>query len=149
MSAERYTFDTNVLFYALDASSPSKHSAARSLIAKAAPDRCLILLQTLAELCNTSAKKRRDLLPQAQDVVLSVQTLFRVSLAAPDDVTDALTAHRAHGLPFWDAMLWATARRAGCTLVLSEDFQDGRTLGGVTFRNPFRMDDVELAGLFT
>ena len=34
-------------------------------------------------------------------------------------------------------MLWATARDAGCGLVISEDFQDGRTLGGVTFVNPF------------
>ena len=34
-------------------------------------------------------------------------------------------------------MLWATARRAGCRLLLSEDFQDGRDLGGVLFANPF------------
>ncbi len=34
-------------------------------------------------------------------------------------------------------MLWATARRAGCRLLLSEDFQDGRDLGGVLFLNPF------------
>jgi predicted nucleic acid-binding protein len=34
-------------------------------------------------------------------------------------------------------MLWATARRAGCRLIVTEDFQDGRELGGVRFVNPF------------
>lgn len=40
---------------------------------------------------------------------------------------------------FEDAVLWATARRVGCTTLLTEDLQDGRTLDGVTFRNPFQM----------
>jgi predicted nucleic acid-binding protein len=34
-------------------------------------------------------------------------------------------------------MLWATARRAGCRLIVTEDFQDGRELRGVWFVNPF------------
>ncbi len=34
-------------------------------------------------------------------------------------------------------MLWAVARAAGCRYLLSEDFQSGRTLGVVTFVNPF------------
>ena len=42
-----------------------------------------------------------------------------------------------HGLSFWDAMLWATADRVGVRYLLTEDFQDGRVLGGVTFVNPF------------
>ena len=43
----------------------------------------------------------------------------------------------SHRISFWDAMLWATARRAGCGAILTEDFQDGRLLGGVRFINPF------------
>jgi predicted nucleic acid-binding protein len=49
-----------------------------------------------------------------------------------------------HGLAFWDAMLWATARDAGCQLILSEDFQDRRTLEGVTFLNPFTARNSDL-----
>ena len=43
----------------------------------------------------------------------------------------------ASDFSFWDAMLWTTARQAGCRLLLSEDLQDGQTLGGVTCVNPF------------
>jgi len=49
-------------------------------------------------------------------------------------------------LPFWDALLWATAKAAGVSVVLSEDFQDGRELEGVQFRNPFSMEDPYAVG---
>ena len=34
-------------------------------------------------------------------------------------------------------MIWAAAKHAGCRILVSEDGQDGRTLGGVTIVNPF------------
>jgi predicted nucleic acid-binding protein len=56
---------------------------------------------------------------------------------AEEDLTAALDAVRKHGLPLWDAMLWATVQRVGVSHLFSEDFQDGRQLGGVRFVNPF------------
>jgi predicted nucleic acid-binding protein len=56
----------------------------------------------------------------------------------------ALAATRQHRLPFWDAMLWATVQQAGCRLLLSEDFRDGRSLGAVTFVNPFEPSNAKL-----
>ncbi len=107
----------------------------------------MVPLQTLGEVCNTAAKKRRDLLPRAKQFVEDTRDLFPVIPASIDDTLEALDAHRLHGLQFWDAMLWATARRAGCRLLLSEDLQDGRVLGGVLFRNPFHLNEAEIAAL--
>lgn len=42
-----------------------------------------------------------------------------------------------HQLSTWDAVVLSTASEAGCRLLLSEDLQDGFTLGGVTVTNPF------------
>ena len=147
MSADRYTFDTNVLFYAVDDRSPTKHQLARRLIGEAHPDRCLVPLQTLGELCNTAVKKRRDLLPVAERLVVSSTRLFQIVAASPEDIPEALATHQQHGLQFWDALLWATARRAGSKLLLSEDLQDGRSLDGVLFRNPFSMSQAEITSL--
>jgi predicted nucleic acid-binding protein len=47
-------------------------------------------------------------------------------------------------LPFWDAMLWASAQRAGVRHMLSEDFQDGFELQGITFINPFNPENNPL-----
>ena len=149
MSADRYTFDTNILFYFLDAGSPQKHEQARRLIGLADGNRCIVPVQTLGELCNTVARKRRDLLPQAGEFVDDLRELFRTASASSDDVLEALDAHQQHGLQFWDALLWATARRAGCELLLTEDLQDGRNLGGVLFRNPFSLSPTDITSLLT
>jgi predicted nucleic acid-binding protein len=50
---------------------------------------------------------------------------------------DAVEEHR---LSFRDAMLWATARQAGCAAIVSGDMQDGRRLSGVEIINPFAAD---------
>jgi len=63
-----------------------------------------------------------------------------------EDLAEAMTAHQAHKIPFFDALMWATARRAGCTTLITEDFQTNRELGGVTFVNPFA-PDFEMANL--
>lgn len=44
---------------------------------------------------------------------------------------------RDHQLAFYDAQIWAAARLNQIPAVFSEDFQDGRTLEGVQFVNPF------------
>jgi predicted nucleic acid-binding protein len=46
-------------------------------------------------------------------------------------------------MSFWDALLWATADRIGVRYLLTEDYQDGRTLGGVTFVDPFKDENEQ------
>jgi predicted nucleic acid-binding protein len=52
-------------------------------------------------------------------------------------VLEAAAGARRHQLSYWDALIWATAKLNQIATVLSEDFQDGRLLEGVRFRNPF------------
>ncbi len=149
MAAERYTFDTNILFYSIDAGDAGKHSCARKIIGLADSRRVPILLQTLGELSNAVTKRHPSLLPQMERLVHTVSVMFAVVSMEFDDVAEALLVHGQHKLQFWDAVLWATARRAGCTTLFSEDMQDGRTLGGVSIRNPFVMPQAELDSFFS
>ena len=52
-------------------------------------------------------------------------------------VVEAIRGVRQHQLPYWDSLIWATAKLAGVSTVLSEDFSDGQLIEGVRFRNPF------------
>ena len=63
------------------------------------------------------------------------------------DLEVAVGAVARHGLSFWDAMLWATANRAGCRMLFSEDLQEGRRLDGVLFVNPFVPANQKLVDL--
>jgi predicted nucleic acid-binding protein len=64
--------------------------------------------------------------------------------AADERDFDQATRRSRHGLSFWDALLWATADRIGVKDLLTEDFRDGRTRGGMTFVDPFRGENERL-----
>ncbi len=49
----------------------------------------------------------------------------------------ALIEMAAGRLSYWDALMLASAAEAGCTVMLSEDMQDGAILFGLEIVNPF------------
>jgi predicted nucleic acid-binding protein len=137
----RFTLDANILVYAVDRDEPRRHAAARSIVARAARGDCVLTLQALGEFVHAAHRKRRSRLPEIRDLAVDWAAVFPLVAAAPAQLSEAIRAVEADGMPFWDAMLWATAKRAGCRFVLTEDFQDGRKLGGVTFLDPFNADN--------
>jgi predicted nucleic acid-binding protein len=52
-------------------------------------------------------------------------------------ILEAVRGVRDHTLAYYDAQIWASARLNQIPVVFSEDFQDGLTLEGVRFINPF------------
>lgn len=131
------TLDTNILIYAIDRYSGAKHLTARQIVDEAARRSGLLTLQALGEFFH--ATTRKGLLPhsEAADYIDEWRTVFPVVAADESALENAIDAVVDHGFSFWDAMLWATAREAGCTVILSEDMQHGRMLGEVEFVNPF------------
>src|SRR5262249_13850162 len=98
---------------------------------------CLLLLQTLAEFARVAIGKAGIPAANVRAMIEAWRAALPVHPAAPDDLLAAIEAVRAHRLAFWDAMLWAAARRLGVRFFLSEDMQDGFALEGVRFLNPF------------
>jgi predicted nucleic acid-binding protein len=139
------SFDTNILVYATAALADERVSRARDLLARAMRAATgVLLLQSLAEFSNVGIRKAG--IP-AEDIGRIVQSWCAVLPVQPADEGDlftALEAVRAHRLAFWDAMLWASAQRAGVRHLLTEDFQDRFVLGDLTFINPFIRDNDQL-----
>ena len=48
-------------------------------------------------------------------------------------------------LSYWDALIVAAAQRCGARYLLSEDFQHGRSFGGVDVLNPFQRSPSEFS----
>ena len=145
----RFTLDTNILIYAVDRDAGERHERARAIVGQAARRDCVLTLQALAEFFHATTRKGLLGADRASAYVRDWLEVFPVAAADDATLSDAMDAVAEHRLSFWDAMLWACARRGGCAAVLSEDFQDGRRLSGVTFVDPFAADaDVRLAALF-
>jgi predicted nucleic acid-binding protein len=133
----RFTLDTNVLVYAADKDAGDRHDVALDLVRRARGKDCVISLQALAELFRTLTGKGKVEPARAIEIVQAWRDAVPIVAADETCLMDAMDAVADHAFSFWDAMIWATAKRAGCRLLISEGGQDGRTLGGVTLINPF------------
>jgi predicted nucleic acid-binding protein len=51
-------------------------------------------------------------------------------------------------LSWWDSMIVAAAQLQDCTLLLTEDLQDGMAFGSVTVRSPFTLETREAAATY-
>ena len=142
----RLTFDTNVLVHAADRTS-ARHDAAASPVARAAVADCVQTLQSFSECFHVLRRKLRIEVGEARRMLWSFRDLFPVAAAIPADLDLALDMVERHQMAFWDALLGATARRAGCRLILTEHGQDGQTLDGLLYINPFKPENATLLDL--
>jgi len=142
----RFTFDTNILVYAIDAKAGQRHSMAVEFVDRAKNGECILALQSLGEFFSVAIRKIGLDPKEAEEIVDDWRSTFPVIAADEDCLADAMWAVRQHRLSFWDAMLWAAAKGAGCRLLISEDFDDGQAIGPVTFVDPFQDHNAVLLG---
>jgi predicted nucleic acid-binding protein len=127
-------FDTNVLIYAVAKDDPRSARAEELLDAGG-----IISVQMLNEF--VSVARRKMLMPWGD--VTEALDAFEVLCPSPLPIT--IETHQAavkiaqkHGYNIYDALVVATALKAGCETLYSEDFQDGQTIEAqLTIRNPF------------
>ena len=145
----RFCLDTNILVYAVDLDAGERHERSKEIFKQAYRCDCIFPIQVLAEFFRAATRKKLLEPDEARAFVCDWIDIFELTWANSDTLVDAMNAVVEHGLSFWDAMIWAVARRAGCSAMLSEDMQDGRSLGGVAFINPFAVDaEGRLEALF-
>lgn len=133
MSAESDFFDTNVILYLLS------EDAAKA-------DRALALLdsggtvsvQVLNEAASVARRKLGLDWDEIGELLGTVRGLCPVRALTAEVHDLALRLAARYQLPFYDALIGASALDAGCTTLWSEDFQDGQVLDGrLRIRNPF------------
>jgi len=132
--------DTNVLVYAYDRSEPAKQERALSVLnSLVSAGRGVVSTQVLGEFFATLTLKLKPRL-DSEDAIERLERhahLWKVIPLTPAVVLAAARASLGFRLNHWDAQLWAAARLNGISLILSEDFSHGTSLGGVRFVNPF------------
>jgi predicted nucleic acid-binding protein len=135
--AERFTLDTNILVYSVDSASGVRHALAVEIVDRATECDCWLTLQAVSEFYAAVTRKR--MVPPADAAAQAADWLEIFPCAAPSKaaVRTALGDAAAGRASYWDALLLATAREAGCTVVLSEDLLDGADFAGIQVHNPF------------
>jgi predicted nucleic acid-binding protein len=125
-------FDTNILVYAQQ--SGARGARARELVAEGG----VASVQVLDELANVLRKKLKRDWPEVFDVLADVRDALDPPLPLTAETHEAgLALARDHDVAFYDALIVAAARDAGCATLYSEDLQHGRRFGDLTVVNPF------------
>ena len=142
----RFTLDTNILIYAVDRSAGAKHDAADRLVQDAADKDCCLMLQSLGEFFHAATRKGLARIEDIAQYTAVWQRVFTIVPASVDSHNEAVNLVAAHRFSFWDAMILATAKEAGCACILSEDIQDGRRVDGGEIVNPFASGSAAILG---
>lgn len=134
----RFFLDTNIVAYADDLDAPAKQAEALRLLERAYGESTgVISLQVLQEYFVTATRK---LGVAPADARRKVELLSRLEVVrlGPPDILAAIDLQGLHHLSFWDALIIQAALLARCTLLYSEDLQDGLRLGSLQVVNPFQ-----------
>jgi len=140
----RFSIDSNILIYAAVEHVGPKHRAALDILRRAEGRDCVVTLQALGEAFRIMTAKYAVPATEAAKTVHDWRSVMDIVDADEACLVDAMDAVIGHQRSFWDAMMWATARRLGVRYLLTEDMQDGFTLDGVRFVNPFVSGNNEL-----
>ena len=132
MSDARAFFDTNVLIYLLSADS-AKADRAETLIAAGGT----VSLQVLNEFVAVATRKLGMRLPEIREILSATRALCTVEPLTIATHELALDLAERFDLSCYDALIVAAATAANCTVLYSEDMQDGQRIEGLTIRNPF------------
>ncbi len=135
-----YTFvDSNILVYARDLDQGLKQQTALRCVTVLWRERTgRTSVQVLSEYYVTLTRKLKPGV-KAEDAWDDVQALMSWE-PQPIDVEvlqRARDIERRYRTSWWDATIVAAAQAQSCTVLLSEDFQDGMTFGQLAVRNPF------------
>jgi predicted nucleic acid-binding protein len=141
LSHYRIAFDSNILVYLTGLEKTpedeAKIAASRALHIKlAARCDCVLPLQAVGELFTVLQRAGVDR-QMAMKLTREHAQKFEQVEASGDVFDAALELACRHKLQFWDALILSTAASGGCSLLLSEDMQDGFAWRGVTVVNPF------------
>jgi len=128
--------DSNVVLYALG-DDDSKREIARGLLAS----QPYLSTQVVNECSHVLRRKQRlapDEIARHMESILELARLVEVGMA---EIRRAWQIAARYRYSHYDSLILGTALSAGCSVLYSEDLQDGQVVEGqTTIMNPFRAE---------
>jgi predicted nucleic acid-binding protein len=139
--------DSNVLIYARDRGTPSKQARAVEWLAHLWRESLgRTSTQVLSEFyVNVTRKIANPVAPDEAWQEVNTFFAWRPLPIGPELLARAREIERRWRLSWWDSMIVAAAQLQSCSILLTEDLQDGVVFDSVTVRSPFTFEVREPA----
>ena len=138
--SEKYFVDTNILIYAHDRSTGTKHERARQLVERLwTSGQGVLSTQVLQELCVNLRRKVAKPVP-VEDIRRMIQDYlsWEIVINTPEAVIQALEIEMRYKTSFWDALILQAAEQSGAAVLYSEDLAGKQSYGSVQVVNPLQ-----------
>lgn len=139
--------DTNILLYTHDERDARKRQIAQHIIWELVETRSFVIsIQVVNEYYNVATSKPGQ--HEHRSVYRDNARRLRHACTAPLDLDVAEAAWSLQEITnyaWWDLLIIASALKAGCQYLLTEDMTHGHELGDLTLVNPFFADFGEVA----
>lgn len=133
----RIAIDSNVLIYAEGFDDEARMRRAQQVLRRIPPTHGVVPVQVLGE-CYGFLVRKRDASPtDAQKKIEEWSQVYEPYATSERVFLVAVEIAARHRLQIWDSVILAASADAKCSILLSEDMQDGFRWQGTTIVNPF------------
>ena len=140
-NSNSFFVDTNIFVYAEDAREPVKRATSYALLEHLSnANRLVISTQVINEFCSVILRGKHGKVAKRSDLsrmVSWMESAAQVVALTPEISHDAIRAFYTHSISWYDALIWAAAKSAGCTTIYTEDVPGVGEIEGVRYVNPF------------
>lgn len=131
--ADRF-FDTNVLIYLLSAD-----AAKADLIEERLAEGATVSVQVLNEFTSVALRKLGMSVTEIREALEPITAICHVVPLTIEIHQRGLQIAERYRFSFYDALIVAAALESSCTMLYTEDLQDGQVIDNtLAIRNPFR-----------
>jgi predicted nucleic acid-binding protein len=135
--ADKVFLDTNLFIYAQDAGSPEKQRRSREIISQSADSATGVISTQIMQEFYVAATRKLGVEALAAKSILKMFSVFEIVQVSPQLIYDAIDCSILNKVSFWDSLILAAAASAGCSKVMSEDFNPDQAILGIKIQNPF------------
>ena len=134
MKDNKVFLDTNILLYCYANDEPSKKSIALEV---AATPQTFISIQVVKETCNILRKKIKLPWQEIEWVIDEIEANNEIVQVKLTTIRKAILLADRYKLQWFDSIIIAAALDANCSILYSEDLQNGFKIEHLEIRNPF------------
>lgn len=131
--------DTNILVYAHDLTEKNKSETAQKIILDAVLNENIVLsAQVLSEFYVTvTTKIKKKMPPEIAEKEISLLISAEIVEIDVNIILEAIKIQKKYKLSYWDSLIIASAKKARCRILYSEDLNPGQTIESIKIINPF------------
>jgi len=128
--------DTNVLIYSYSETEPDKKDMSLSILER---KNIVINTQVINEFIWVMHRKYAVNIEQLKVLADRFWQKFEVALIKEGSISKALSIVKNHNYAYWDSLILAAALENNCSILYSEDMQDGQVIEErIRIINPFK-----------